>query len=129
MAVNQKIRDAYNQYGIDHELTIVFLDNEAYDNSIVGITASGNLIYSYQRMVAELAQSYFEADDDDLVTSLIEQEGYSEDEAKAEALNEYTFQAVEWIDYNTIRALSYIENGPIILQDETSMVVDVYSDN
>ena len=38
-----------------------------------------------------------------LVESAMQQEGWTEEEAR------------DWIDYNTIRSLSYIENGPIIL--------------
>ena len=69
--------------------TIVF-DNYAYDNSIIGITFDGRAIYEYYKMIAELV------DDDNM----------SADEA------------IEWIDYNTIRSLSYI-NGkkPLVVCD------------
>ena len=69
------------------EDAIVF-DNMSYDGSIVGVTTDGRVVYDYDKMVEELM----------------------EDE-------EWTYEeAVEWIDYNTIRALPYAgENGPIIM--------------
>lgn len=68
--------------------TIVF-DNQTYDNSIIGVTFDSRAIYDYDLMVQELME-----------------EGYSEEDA------------IDWIDYNTIRSLPYI-NGkrPIIMQN------------
>ena len=69
------------------EDAIVF-DNMSYDGSIVGVTTDGRVVYDYDKMVEELMQ---------------------EEECSYE-------EAVEWIDYNTIRALPYAgENGPIIM--------------
>ena len=67
----------------------IILDNSAFDNSIIGVTLDGRLIYDYDKMIEEL----------------IEDDGMSFDEA------------MEWIDYNTIRALPYAGSGaPIIIQ-------------
>ena len=69
------------------EDAIVF-DNMSYDGSIIGVTTDGRVVYNYDMMVEELMQD----------------EEWSYDDA------------VEWIDYNTIRALPYAgENGPIIM--------------
>ena len=69
------------------EDAIVF-DNMSYDSSIVGVTTDGRVVYDYDKMVEELMED--------------EQWSYED--------------AVEWIDYNTIRALPYAgENGPIIM--------------
>ena len=69
------------------EDAIVF-DNMSYDGSIVGVTIDGRVVYDYDKMIEELMQD--------------EECGYEE--------------AVDWIDYNTIRALQYAgENGPIIM--------------
>ena len=69
---------------------IVF-DNHAYDNSIIGVTLDDRIIYSFNRMVVELGVD----------------EGWSEEEA------------IEWIEYNTIRALPYAgEKAPIIVYEE-----------
>ena len=69
------------------EDAIVF-DNMSYDGSIIGITTDGRVVYDYDKMVEELMQD-----------------------------EEWSYEdAVEWIDYNTIRALPYAgENGPIIM--------------
>lgn len=69
------------------EDAIVF-DNMSYDGSIIGVTTDGRVVYSYDMMVEELMQD-----------------------------EEWSYEdAVEWIDYNTIRALPYAgENGPIIM--------------
>ena len=63
-------------------------DNQSYDNSIIGITLDGRVIYSYERMVIECA----------------EDNEWSEEEA------------IDWIDYNTIRSLPYAgEKAPIVV--------------
>jgi hypothetical protein len=66
----------------------LILDNASYDNSIVGITFDNRLIYSFDKMIEEYMQ-----------------ENNCED-----------IEAVEWIEYNTIRALPYMgEKAPIIM--------------
>lgn len=68
----------------------VVFDNIAYDNSIVGYDeATGRVIYDYDMMINEL----------------IIEEAMSYEEA------------VDWISYNTIRALNYSgdEKKPIIM--------------
>ena len=69
------------------EDAIVF-DNMSYDGSIVGVTTDGRVVYDYDMMVEEL----------------MEDEKCSYDDA------------VDWIEFNTIRSLSYAgENRPIIM--------------
>ena len=68
----------------------IILDNPAYDNSIVGVSTSGQLIYNLESMIKELSV------DDDISKS----------------------QAHEWIEYNTIRALPYMgDMAPIIYEE------------
>ena len=82
MAINMNIREILPEGAI-------ILDNSAFDNSIIGVTLDGRLIYDYDKMIEEL----------------IKDDGMSFDEA------------MEWIDYNTIRALPYAGSGaPIIIQ-------------
>lgn len=82
MAINMNIREILPEGAI-------ILDNSAFDNSIIGVTLDGRLIYDYDKMIEEL----------------IEDDGMSFDEA------------MEWIDYNTIRALPYAGScAPIIIQ-------------
>jgi hypothetical protein len=60
----------------------------SYDNSIVGVTTDGRVVYDFDKMIEELMQD--------------EEWSYEE--------------AVEWIDYNTIRSLPYAGPGaPIIM--------------
>ena len=83
MAINKEIRENLP------EDAMVF-DNASYDNSIIGISTDGRVIYSFTKMVEELMTD-----------------------------NEWTeLEAIEWIEYNTIRALSYMSgNTPIICED------------
>ena len=70
----------------DHEETVV-LESPDYLSAIIGITEEGRLIYSYDKMVEHLMQT---------------------DGMDAE-------DAMEFIDYNTVRALPYAgEMAPII---------------
>lgn len=86
MAVDKCLRESIN---IDEELQdAIILDNPSFDNSIVGKSLDGRLVYSYEKMVEEMVN-------DDAI--------------------EYT-DAIEFIDYNTFRALPYMgEKAPIIL--------------
>lgn len=99
--VNEAFRKAIQAYGKDHDLEIKILDNHAYDKSVVGITEDGRLIYSYEKMVEEFA----------------EDEDCSEEEA------------IEWLDYNTLRAIPYFgEGAPIILYDSVLTILENYGD-
>lgn len=69
------------------EEAVVF-DNFAYDDSIIGTTIDGRVIYCYEDMVKEL----------------MSEANFTYDEA------------CEWIDYNTIRALPYCgKKAPLIV--------------
>ena len=84
MAINEEIRNKLPDGAI-------ILDNPSFDNSIIGITFDGRLIYQYDEMVKELMQ-------DDEIDEL---------------------EAIEFIDYNTIRALPYMgEKAPLIFGGE-----------
>ena len=69
-----------------YEDTMIF-ENPSFEGALIGVSSDDRAIYSYDKMVE----------------SAMQQEGWTEEEA------------IEWIDYNTIRSLSYVENGPIIL--------------
>lgn len=67
---------------------VKYLTNYSYDTALIGVTHDNRAVYDYDRMIDWL---------------VIEEKFSVED-------------AVEWIDYNTIRALGYMgENAPIIL--------------
>ena len=65
-----------------------FFENPDFVDAIVGITEEGNLIYDYDKMIQSLVN-----------------EGEMNEE-----------EAIEWIEYNTIRTIPYMGNGrPIIV--------------
>ena len=67
---------------------IKYLVNESYDDALVGVSEDGRAIYDYDKMVDWLVDKYNWTDE----------------------------EAVEWIEYNTIRALPYFgEGAPIIM--------------
>jgi hypothetical protein len=69
-----------------YEEAVVF-DGPDFDEAIVGVTDEGQVVYDYDMMVHCLRIK----------------EGWSE------------IDAIEFIEYNTIRALPYVENAPIIM--------------
>ena len=67
---------------------IVILDSYSYDDALVGVTEDGRAVYDFDKMVAWL----------------VETEGFTAE------------QAVEWVEYNTIRALPYAgPDAPIVM--------------
>lgn len=67
--------------------SIVF-DRPAFDNSIIAITTDRRAVYDYHKMVVEL----------------MEDDGISEEEA------------IDWIEYNTLRAIPYAgDMAPIVV--------------
>ena len=69
----------------------IVIDNPSFDNSIIGVSSNGGrVIYSYAKMVEE----------------------YMKDN------NARDIEAIDWIEYNTIRALPYLgEYAPIICEE------------
>ena len=73
---------------LGHDQAIVF-DNPDYDNAIIGITTNGKVVYDYSKMIE----------------SLMAQDNISYEEA------------IDFIDYNTIRVIPYAgEYAPIIME-------------
>ena len=67
---------------------VVYLTNYSYDDALIGISDDNRAVYDYNKMVEWLVKT----------------EGFTEEEA------------IEWIDYNTIRALPYAgSKSPIIM--------------
>ena len=70
-----------------YEESIVF-DNPSYDDAIVGVTTDGNVVYDFNLMVE----------------SLMNHDGMNEADA------------IEFIEYNTIRAIPYAgEFAPVVM--------------
>ena len=67
---------------------IKYLTNYSYDSALIGVTHDDRTVYDYDLMVKWLMKN----------------KGFTETEA------------VEWIDYNTVRALPYMgSDSPVIL--------------
>jgi hypothetical protein len=67
---------------------IKYLTNYSYDDALIGVSHDGRAVYDYNLMI----------------DWLMDKEGWSDNEA------------IEWIEYNTIRALPYFgEGAPIIM--------------
>lgn len=85
----------------EHEEAVVF-NVPSYDNAVVGLSNDGRVIYDYDLMVKELTNN----------TALTEEE------------------AIQYIDYNTIRTLPYIEEAvrPIIVYN-SNIVKEIKNDS
>lgn len=67
---------------------VVVFENYSYDDALIGVTDDNRAVYDFDKMVEWLRKT----------------EGFSPEEA------------IEWIEYNTIRSLPYAgEDAPIIM--------------
>jgi hypothetical protein len=67
---------------------VIILEHYSYDDALVGVTEDGRAVYDFDKMVAWL----------------VEKQGMTQDEA------------IEWIEFNTIRALPYAgPDAPVIM--------------
>ena len=67
---------------------VKYLTNYSYDDALIGVSTDNRAIYDFNLMIKWL----------------VDNEKFTEEDA------------IEWIDYNTIRALGYLgENSPIIM--------------
>lgn len=68
---------------------VKYLVNYSYDDALIGVTTDNRAVYDYDKMVEWLMRV----------------EGIS------------SIEAMDWIDYNTIRALPYMgEDAPIVMR-------------
>ena len=105
--VNEELRKALanmcEEEGLTEEEQPLILDNMAYDNSIIGLTEGKRLVYSYEKMIEELMAD----------------EGWTYEEA------------VEWLEYNTLRAIPYMASAgltPIIVMDGVDSILERYGE-
>ena len=77
---------------------VTYLTNYSYDDALIGVSSDGRAVYDFDRMVSWL----------------MKEEGMTYEDA------------IEWIEYNTIRAITYIgSDAPIItysLQNNTEVI-------
>lgn len=81
------VKESIREALADINPEIIVFDNPSYDDSIIGVSQDDRAIYSYEMMCEELMRD----------------ENFTEEEA------------IDWINYNTIRAIPY--GGPIIMFD------------
>lgn len=86
-------------YGVNPEA--IFFDSPSYDNSIIGLTINGAVVYDLRKMVTEFINDNKDSVDD------------QDDE-------QLFFDALDYIEFNTIKSLPYIHSpyAPIILDDD-----------
>ena len=83
--LNKELRKTLDTNFKDYAIKI--LNNPAFDNSIVGISTEGRAIYNLDKMIEEFMKD-----------------------------NNCTCEeAIDYIQYNTIRAAEYYSDGPIII--------------
>ena len=87
----------------NYDENMVFFDNPSFDSAIIGVTHDNRAVYDYDKMVESLTNEYVS-------------EGKEEEEAAS--------MAMEWINYNSLRALPYVPNGPIVLFNTEEMFDD-----
>ena len=66
---------------------VVVFDNLDYDSALIGITEDNRAVYDYDLMIKYLMDT----------------QGWDETES------------IEWIEYNTLRALPYVQGSPIVM--------------
>lgn len=66
---------------------LVVFKNPSFDKAIIGVSHDDRVIYDYDLMVE----------------SAMEEEGWTEDEAR------------DWIDFNTLGSLAYQDGAPIVM--------------
>lgn len=83
-------RKNLRDYLCEYSEDIVLFDGPEYDGGIIGLSTDNRVVYSYSK----------------LVDALMEHNDWSAEDA------------IEWIEYNTIRSLPYIQGlSPIIYFD------------
>lgn len=87
----KKRRTALRRFLADAYGPVVMLDGPEFDGGIVGTTHDGKLVYSYEKLVRALIGG---------------------------TARWSVADAVDWIEYNTIRSLPYMgDKAPIVMND------------
>lgn len=96
---NKELEDLISDMigGFDESENILMLEGDEFAESAIGLTTDHCIVYDYNIMVQSLAKYYREDNDTD---------------------EDAILKAIEWIDYNTLRSLPYMQskgNVPIIV--------------
>ena len=82
-----KVSEILIELGYDEDDEIVIFENPSYDSAFIGMSHDDRAVYLYEAMVGWYVKTNKCSYDD----------------------------AIEFIDYNTIRALPYVKNSPIVV--------------
>ena len=101
---NEKFRKMLARHieeeGVEED--VLLLENHTFDNSVVGISVEGRLVYDFNKMIEEFC----------------EDEGCDE------------LEALEWLEYNTLRALPYMgPRRPIIIIGNRDTLMEKYGED
>lgn len=100
MGILKKRRDFLTEnYGDD----VILFDNPSFDSAIIGVTHDNRAVYDYDEMIDSLAKEYM---------------------AEGETTEEAVTMAIEWIEFNTLRSLPYVSNGPVVVFNTEDMFED-----
>lgn len=96
---NNELKDILYDMIQDEDILdqMIILEGDEFADGVIGITNDYHVVYSYERLVRSLAKVYREEDQSD---------------------SDAEVDAMEWIDYNTIRSLPYMEKdglAPVIM--------------
>ena len=88
---NTELRELIRDKVCDEETldNILLLEGDEFADGAIGITEDNRVVYSYSRLVESLSEAY-------------NLEGSKE---------ERELQASEWLNYNTLRAIPYMNKG------------------
>lgn len=99
----KELKELIQDWNIEDD-TIILEPQEEFNGGIIGVTEDKcHLIYSYDKLIESLAQAY-----------------KKQAEGKTEETDEdFISQACEWLDFNTIRSLPWMdsEHRPIIIYE------------
>ena len=72
---------------------IIVFDDPEFDCAIIGVSSDNRAIYDYDKMVEGLTEEFIETGNGPDARTM----------------------AIEWIEYNTLRSLPYVEKSPIVM--------------
>lgn len=104
--LNEELRKKINEdEGYE---TSLFYTDQSYDNSVIGVDVNGKIVYDFNKMIEEFIDENYPPE----VIAEERKEDPNFDEVTA---------AIEWIEYNTIRATPYGTSWgipPVIIDED-----------
>lgn len=96
---DNELRKALKIYGEESDQEFIIFENPSFDKSIIGFSDDGRVIYDFNKMIQE----------------------YMDDNSCDEE------EAIDFIDYNTMRALPYAgDQHPIVIVESPDTLKEKY---